>query len=289
MSAERKFQIFLAALAITGSLMVWLATSTYGPGLSTDGARYLSTAESIAAGRGVIDYFGQPLVNWPPLYPLVLAGLHLLSGLDVFVLAQIINILAFGGIIYLGGLLFQRSLPGNWTFAVAASLVLATSLPLVEVSANAAADPLFLVVVLLFALVAQDFLRARSPRTWWLLAALAVAGCFLRYAGLALVITGALMVLWAWRQELRRGLLEAAAFGLAAGAPIAAWALLFNLPHGGTLLGEHRPAIASTNFLILFEKMAGWFLPSSLLNQTLGILMFAVLAAAFRWMRLRRR
>jgi hypothetical protein len=288
MSSRRKFQLFLAALAMAGSLLVWLATSTYGPGLSTDGARYLSTAESIAAGRGIIDYYGLPLVNWPPLYPLILAGLHLLTGLDVFVIAQFINIIAFGVIIYLGGLFFQRSLPGNQTFAAVASLVLATSLPLLEVSANVASDPLFLVCVLLFLLTAQDYLRARSRRTWWLLAALAIVACFLRYAGLALVISGALIVAWAVvspfrqarRKEWKRALVEAGVFGLVSGAPIAAWALFHNLQVGDTLLGAHRPAIASTNFLIIFEKMAGWFLPGSLLNQALGILLFAVLAAA---------
>jgi hypothetical protein len=56
--------------------------------------------------------------------------------------------------------------------------------------------------------------------------------------------------------------------------------VLHNLRAANTLLGAHRPAIASTNFLILFEKMAGWFLPGSLLNQTLGILLFVLLAAA---------
>ena len=280
MSSGRKFHLFLAALAVAGSLLVWLATSSYGPGLSTDGARYLSTAESIAAGRGIIDYLGLPLVNWPPLYPIILAGLRLLTGLDVFVLAQAVNILAFGATIYLGGLFFQRSLPGNRTFGVVASLALATSLPLVEVSANAASDALFLVCVLLFLLAAQDYLRERARRSWWQMATLAIAACFLRYAGLALVITGALLVLWAWRKRLRRGGVEATAFGLVAGAPIAAWALVHNLPANGTLLGAHLPSIPLTNFLITFEKMAGWFLPGSLLNQALGILLFALLTLA---------
>ncbi|MEX2143564.1 MAG: hypothetical protein WD740_03135 [Anaerolineales bacterium] len=278
MSSDRNFQIFLAALAVAGGLLVWLASSSYGPGLSTDGARYLSTAENLAAGRGVVDYFGAPLVNWPPFYPLLLAGMHLASGADVFVAAQTLNILSFSAIIYLGGLLFRRSLPGTWVFALAASLVLATALPLLEVAANVAADPLFIVCVLLFLLAAQDFLQER-PRGWWQMALLAVAACFLRYAGLALVFSGALVVLWAQRQAWKRALAEAAAFGLMAGAPLAAWALLHNLPANGTLLGSHRPAIALTNFTLIFEKMAGWFAPDSLLSPLLTLLAFAVLAA----------
>jgi len=279
MSKEKKFRIFLAALAVVGSLLVWLATSSYGPGLSTDGARYLSTAESIAAGRGITDYLGLPLVNWPPLYPFILAAVSLMTGLDVLIAAQIVNILAFGAIIYLGGLLFERSLPGNWTFAVVASLVLATSLPLVEVSANVASDSMFLACVLLFLLAAQSYLHTRTGRGWWQLAALAVAACFLRYAGLALVFSGALIVAWAWRREWKRALAAGAAFGLASGAPLAAWALLHNLPANGTLLGTHRPALALTNFGLIFEKMAGWFIPGSLVSPGVGILIFALLLA----------
>ncbi|MEX2162546.1 MAG: hypothetical protein WD751_11640 [Anaerolineales bacterium] len=303
MKAESKFRIFLSALAVAGSLLVWMATSSYGPGLSTDGARYLSTAESIAAGRGIIDYLGLPLVNWPPLYPFLLAGLKLLTGLDVFALGQIINIVAFGAIIYLGGVFFERSMPGNWTLAYVASLVLATSLPLLEVSANIASDPLFLICVLLFLLAAQNYLRERNRGAWWQMAALAVAACFLRYAGLTLIISGTLIVFFSYRLRgvrtessptkksptatwglprfatLARNGWRAAGFGLVSGLPIAAFAILHNLPATGSLLGAHRPSIALTNFIFLFEKMAGWFLPLSWLSGLAALAIFALLSA----------
>lgn len=270
-----QYRVFLAALAIAGSLLVWLATSSYGPGLSTDGARYLSTADNLAAGGGLIDYLGLPLVNWPPLYPLLLAGLKLLTGLDVFAVGQALNIIAFGAIIFLSGLFFERILPGSWGFAVIASLIVASSLPLIEVSANIASDPLFLVCVLLFLLTAQRYLADRNRRSWWGMALLAIIGCFLRYAGLALILSGGLVILWAWRREWQRALVEGAAFVTAAGAPIAAFAVLHNLPATGTLLGAHRPSIAGTNFVFLFEKMAGWFLPQSWVGGFIGLLVFA--------------
>lgn len=279
MKAERRFHIFLAVVSVVGAALVWLATSSYGPGLSTDGARYLSTAESIAAGRGIIDYLGLPLINWPPLYPILLAALKLATGLDVLILGQFVNVVAFGAIIYLSGLFFERSLPGSLTFATLATLVVATSLPLLEVSANIASDPLFMVCVLIFLLAAQKYLGGRGRGAWWQMALLAIAACFLRYAGLVLIISGGLIELLAWRKEWRRALLEAAAFGLVASAPIAAWALFHNLPLGGTLLGAHRPSLALTNFLFAFEKMAGWFIPSSLLELVPAILLFAALAA----------
>lgn len=276
MNSKTRYYIFLASLAIAGSILVWLATSAYGPGLSTDGARYLSTAESIAAGRGIIDYLGLPLVNWPPLYPLLLAVLNLLTGLDVFVIGQSINILALGIIIYLGGIFFERSLPGNWTFSILATLVLATSLPILEISANIASDPLFLIAVLLFLLAAQDYEKSPARNRWLLMAGIAILSCFLRYAGLALVFSGAVIVFLTWRSSLRRAFIEATAFGLVAGAPLAGWAIFHNLPATGNLLGAHRPSDAVGNFVVAIEKVIGWFVPESAL-QLIPPLFIAVL------------
>ncbi|MCW5887795.1 MAG: hypothetical protein KIT07_06690, partial [Anaerolineales bacterium] len=145
--SSRRYYFCLALLALLGSLAVFAATLPWGPGLSTDGARYLSTAENLAAGRGLVDYLGEPLVHWPPLYPALLSGLHWLSGWDVLKLAQILNSLAFGGVILLSGVFLWRALLGQPVFALWASAVVATALPLLEVSANVASDPLFMLCV----------------------------------------------------------------------------------------------------------------------------------------------
>jgi hypothetical protein len=276
---QNRYRIFLTVLAIAGSALVWLATSTYGPGLSTDGARYLSTAESIAAGRGIIDYLGLPLVNWPPLYPIIIAGLNLVTGLDVFVIGQIVNVIAFGVIIFLSGIFFEHSLPGNWTFVIMASLVLASSLPILEVSANIASDPLFTVAVLAILLVAQNYARTPTRAGWLWLAGIAIVSCFLRYAGLALVITGAAIVLLTWRKSLGRAFIESVSFGLLAILPIAAWALFHNLPATGNFLGAHRPSDPIGLFIVAMEKIIGWFVPESVLSLIPALVIAALVAA----------
>jgi hypothetical protein len=215
---------------------------------------------------------------------LLLAGLNLLTGLDVFVLGQAINILSFGAIIYLSGLLFECSLPKSVTFHYVGTLIVATSLPLLEVSANIASDPQFMIAALLFLLAAQSYASTRERSYWLAMAGLAIAACFLRYAGLTLIISGALIVLWVHRRELLKALSESAAFGIVAGAPIAAFAILHNLPANGTLLGSHRPSIALTNFLLLFEKMAGWFAPGSWLTGALPFVLFLSAAVALHFL-----
>jgi hypothetical protein len=279
MSTARRYRIFLAALSIVGSFFVLLATSHYGPGVSTDGTRYMSTAESILQGRGIVDYLGLPLVNWPPLYPIILAAFSAVTGADVFVVGQVINILAFGVSIWLAGVFFERSLPGNYTFAVIASLVLATSVPLIEVSANIASDPLFFVCVLLFLLAAQDYAARRRPLAAWQLGAVTVAACFLRYAGLALVISGALVIFLAWRPDWLKAVLHAALWGLAAGAPIAAFAIFHNYRLTGAILGAHLPAYPWGLFLAFVSKVASWFVPERLLQIAPPLSLFAALLA----------
>jgi 4-amino-4-deoxy-L-arabinose transferase-like glycosyltransferase len=281
---KKLFRIVLVVVSVAGAVAVYLATSAYGPGLSTDGARYLSTAESIAAGLGIIDYLGLPLTNWPPLYPTLLAAINFVTGIDVFVIGQFINVLAFGFIIWFSGIFFERSIPGNYLFALLATLVVATSLPFIEVSANIASDGLFMVCVLLFLLAAQNYARTRASRAWWAMVVVTLAACFVRYAGFTLIISGTLLILLVWRESWRQTILEAAKFGFASGLPIAAWAIFFNYRLTGSILGNHLPAKPWGNFVATIEKWAGWFLPESVLQivPPLGVAAILLLIIALQ-------
>ncbi|MBX3003846.1 MAG: hypothetical protein KF828_07810 [Anaerolineales bacterium] len=281
--SSRRYYFCLALLALLGSLAVFAATLPWGPGLSTDGARYLSTAENLAAGRGLVDYLGEPLVHWPPLYPALLSGLHWLSGWDVLKLAQILNSLAFGGVILLSGVFLWRALLGQPVFALWASAVVATALPLLEVSANVASDPLFMLCVLLWLLVAQQYAAGRATRHFWQMAALAAAACFLRYAGAALVMSGALVVLLAWRPQWRGALRWATAYGLASGLPIGLWAILHNYRLSGLLLGSHQPAYPPGLLLAFIEKVVSWFVPQRILLSVPPLALFGALLALLAW------
>lgn len=276
----RTFYSLLALISVLGGLAVYVATSQWGPGLSTDGARYLSTAESLAAGRGLLDYLGEPLVNWPPLYPAVVALLHKLSGADVMAIAQVINIFTWSAIIALSGIFFIRAVPGNYTFALFATLVVASSRALVEMSANASSDPLFMLCMLLWLLAAQHYAATRSPRSFWQMALLATTGCFLRYAGSSLVMAGGLVVLWAWRSDWRQAVLRAVAYGGVSAGPIGLWAVFHNYRLTGILLGTHQPSYPPGLFVAAVEKAASWFVPERVLLIVPPLALFGLLLAA---------
>jgi hypothetical protein len=138
-----------------------------------------------------------------------------------------------------------------------------------------------MVCVLAWLLAGQRYAQSRTRRDWWLLAALATAACYLRYAGAALVMAGALLVFAAWRPQWRKELIEAVGYGLASGAPIGAWALLHNYRLTGSLLGDHLPSEPIGLFVAAVEKVATWFVPGSLLRfvpplALLGLLLVAL-------------
>src|SRR5262249_16471739 len=79
-----------------------------GPGLRPDSGCYLSAARGLAAGRGCIPFSGHPFVEWPPLYPALLALLAR-CGAEPIVAARWLNAVLFGLILFVGGSWIRRS------------------------------------------------------------------------------------------------------------------------------------------------------------------------------------
>jgi hypothetical protein len=280
------FCIYLALLGLAGIALLHYETAGYGPGVGTDGALQLSTADNLLRGRGFVDYAGSPFVRWPPLYPLALALLSWLSGMNTLEVGWVLNLMSYGGIIWLGGVLLYASFRDEPFWAYAGALVLATSVSLLSLSANIGTDPLFAVLVLAFLLVAARYQASGSKLVlsgMWLLACLASLE---RLPGITLIAVGGVQILF--RKNSRSGTSEvsktrirttqsdsshirgrlwsflvASLFGLLAVAPLAAW-LAYNQVMNKTLFGI--PLFANTypwmNFLDSLEKMWRWFLPA---------------------------
>jgi len=52
MNREKVFSYYLVAISSLGMLFAFIVMFRFGPGLATDGARYLSTAENLIHGNG---------------------------------------------------------------------------------------------------------------------------------------------------------------------------------------------------------------------------------------------
>jgi hypothetical protein len=264
---HRHFAIYLLVLSVFGMALVYLVTFRFGPGLSTDGARYLATAQSLLDGKGFYDYLDQPLTQFPPLYSIFIAGLSLISHLDVFVAAQYLNILSFGLVIWLAGYFFYRIFPNEPLFHYFGSAIFATSLSLLIMASNVLSDLLFLAFAIGFLIAATDMLENGSSKSIVVLGAIASLSAFQRYAGLALIITGSILILFLYRKSWLRGVLYAGLFTILSALPILLWVYFHNFLPTGILFGVRMPPVYLGNLQVTIEKAVHWFLPATVTDR----------------------
>ena len=283
----------LVLLGLLGTALALYTIQPFGPGVSKDAAEYLSAARSLErSGPGdlqeLLGLSGDPFILWPPFYPILLAGLNLVSRSGVFTLGGWLNALLYGAAVTLGGLVVLRwgqrhspRLAGLW--AGAAALVLLIAPPLFWIGINILSDLVLIVFSLLFVLLVGRYLECASghPRELRLLA-LGLSLCaglavVTRYIGAVLIPLGALAVLlrgwqpyrafvngWpataprAWGARLRQALAVAA---LSAG-PLLLW-MMRNIVYMGRPFGprgEPRWTLAA-NLRALNVELDFWFRP----------------------------
>lgn len=272
-------------IALLGPILAYVATSTCGPGVSGDSLRYLSVAQNIRAGLGLVDYSLQPLLAWPPLYPYVLAAGSLLAP-DVFVFGWILNTLLFGLNIFLAGKLAATLLPGFAPAPMLVSLVVLSSSSVLRLHTSIASDPLFLSLVLSFLLLSTRFLTTgHKPSLAWSLALAACAG-LVKYPGLALALIGGAVTLrfYLQKKQMVQGCVYGLGFTALAGLPLAAWVFFHNYLQYGSMFGERGSGPPLDNLYVTLEKMLYWFIPYSLVGSAgpylllLGLVILACLA-----------
>src|SRR6266511_3107016 len=217
--------------------LVFLVTYKFGPVVSIAGAKYLSAAQSLVEGRGLYDYLNSPLTQFSPLYSILMAGSSLITGMDVFIVGQYLNILTFGVVIWLAGYFFYKIFPKEPLFSYFGS-----------------------------AIVATDVLETGTRKNILLMGLIAAISPFQRYAGLALIITGSCLLLFLFRKNFTRGVLIAGVFGVLTAFPIMSWVYFHNYIRTGILFGVRLPPVYLGNFQVTIEKMEHWLLPATLTN-----------------------
>jgi 4-amino-4-deoxy-L-arabinose transferase-like glycosyltransferase len=228
----------LILLSAIGFLLSYMA-SWRGIALSPDSVSYISAAKSLLAGDGFMHYDGKPFVLWPPLYPMLLAGLSAL-GLAVLDAARLLNALFFAGIVFLSGLWLRRTLESRPQVVAGLALIL-LSPALRDVGSYAWSEPLFIILSLLALYCLGRYTRLGTPRML-LAAALFTAGAILtRYIGVTLAATGVLLLLARRPSSPVRGLRDATVYGVISGLPFLLW-IGRNYAVSSTLMGPRAPS-----------------------------------------------
>jgi hypothetical protein len=260
--SKNTFWIFLSTLAVLAILLCAVVTSKYGAGISSDSTKYLSVAQNLVEGNGLVDHKGAPLLSWPPLYSMILAGLSLITGLDVFVAGWYFNVLLLGLNVFLSGVIFQRVFLEKPLYVYLASLFVFLSLSSLRIHSDISSDPFYLTLTLGFLIAVDDYVRKRSFRAFAWMVLFSALAPLQRYVGLAITVTAEIVILIENRKSIRTLLRDEFILGFLSVLPIAWWLIVHNMIMHGSLWGlASQPVDVGENISLALTKMLHWFVP----------------------------
>lgn len=219
LTTSRLFYPILAGLAVIGIAMILFATR-WGAALSDDSYFYIKPARDLLAGR--TPFFSQ---QYPPMLPLLITLIGLLK-IEPLQGIRLLNAFCFGLNVFLAGYIIYRLTSSRGVALVGAIFVL-TSRVLVEVHSWAMSEALFITLTYVTILLFDRYFSTRKPV--WLVACGIAAGCsaLTRYAGVGVIGSGVLVLLFlpggTWGKRIRL----AALFGTIAGMLFAAYSLIY--------------------------------------------------------------
>jgi len=251
MSRHRLVVVVAPALAgVTALLLV----NRLGPYTSPDSVFYVGTARNLLEGRGMVSPPGtQELSNFPPLLPLLLAGISRLTGVDPLDVLAWLNPLVFGTTVALTAAVVLRRTGSTPAAGVAALLVL-TGRGLLAVHGSALSEPLFILLAVAGMVALARFVDGSDHRGFWAASTLVAAAFLTRYVGVAVVLAGVVLLLRARRRR------EAAAFAVVTVAPVAVW-----LAWAGTSTGHLAVHVFGLDYLTRgVVSLSDWVVPTFL-------------------------
>ena len=202
--------VFLGLAAVLGIVALMISTH-WGPGIGGDATIYITSARNLLAGRGVgliqPDGSFRLIPYFPPFFPLVLSLIGL-TGADLVAAAHWLNMLLFGGLVWLAGSLTYRVSRSALLAGILAVLLMASPI-LIPVYSWAMAEPLSIFCGVLGLVWLVDYLH-RPERTYLLILSGLLAGLsFLtRYSAVAYLAAGWVGLLVFSSKHLRARVLE---------------------------------------------------------------------------------
>lgn len=274
-----RLMLCLGLLSLAGFVLVWMMTASFGLGISTDSVAYLQGADHIAAGKGFVFYDRSaqliPCSWFPPGFSALLSLAPWVGG-DAELWGRFLNACFFGmGIFLTGGIIWN--ITSSLLLSILSGLMFASSVHLLELHGLLLSEPAFLFLELLFFYLVSFY--QRQPKWRFLLLAAGIAGlsACVRYAGLPLIIAGAV---WLYLIPKRQGYQGVLAFCTAAGLlPLICF--IRNTRLTGELAGSvpHRDWPEGWRLRGLFDSFSEFVMPSSVPDFLRWLAAFVALAA----------
>ena len=159
------FTLLLAGLGVLGAALVLAGEVSYGVGLNGDSVNYISVARSLLAGNGFTEFTGDVYHEWPPLYPLLLAG-GSLGIFDPLTAAGPLNAGLFGLIIFVVGM-YLRTRVESRLLTLWCCLAAALAWPLLDVARFAWSETAAILFSMLALMQSERLLSRGGGGEFW--------------------------------------------------------------------------------------------------------------------------
>ena len=217
----RSLALFPVALAVLGSAHILVRTSSHGVAIGADSITFLSTAENLIAGQGAQDYRGVALQRRPLGFSLLLAAIGIIAEVEPSEAVRMVNAAAFGLTVLLAGLWLRRTLRSR-LLTVGTTLVVATSHYLSHFASYAMAETTFILFALFATIRMESFLnRSVKWSSLVLVATFSGLATITRYAGVSVILTGAILLLARRETQFLSRLKLTTAYSVLSAAPLA--------------------------------------------------------------------
>ena len=288
---------------VSAPVVPWLVASLLGlfafalafwaaqpyPGVTVDSGEYLAVADGLASGHGfTMPYVGYdepfqvleegeraPMTQFPPLYPLALAGVHETFGVSLLGAARWIGSLAFALTIFAVVLLVRRAtamvFPG-----VVAGLLLFTP-DMVSIHAAAWTEPIMILPMLGAIYFSYRYVASVRVTDLALASTCGAIATLGRFAGVFVVLGVVIVVLLTPGVDRVRRRWRAVVAGGAAMVPAVAWFVRNTLGVGVASekqVAWHLPKPADVGRAI--QTVGGWFVPGRVPSFVAGIVIVVV-------------
>ena len=257
-----KFTIVLVILGALSACLVLLRGVTHGIGMSWDSMTYIAGANKLLDGN----FFTAYPAFFPPLFPTLLAS----ASLDIFEprdIASLVNATAFGLTVFVAGLWLRDRIKSRFLI-IWGCLAVAFSIPLTSAASMAWSEPVFVLFSTLALIRIDRFLNTnKSSQLVWAALYTALA-CMTRYAGVALIMTIALLLIVQPKVRSFEAVKRVIAYLVISSTPLTLW-LLRNFYLTGTLTGNRKPSTAlfSDTLGRVTEVVSTWAFPGFFSNR----------------------
>ena len=183
------FTVFLVILGALSAYLVLLRGATHGIGMSWDSMTYIAGANKLLDGN----FFTAYPAFFPPLFPILLASasLYIFDPRDI---AGLVNATAFGLTVFVAGQWLRSRIKSRF-LVIWGCLAVTFSIPLTSAASMAWSEPVFILFCTLALIRIDRFLNTyQGSQLVWAALYTALA-CMTRYAGVALIMTIALLLI----------------------------------------------------------------------------------------------